>query len=54
MVDDERRHLDDAVNQRGYRHLLAARRFDIDAVERFRPVLELGVDLQNDVVLVAA
>ena len=34
------------------RHLLPARRFDIDAVERFGPVLELGVDLQHDVILV--
>src|SRR5882672_4144374 len=35
MVDDQRRYLDDAVNQGGQRHLLPARRFDINAVERF-------------------
>src|SRR5271169_1581955 len=51
MIDHQRRHLDDAVNQRGYRHLLPARRFDIDACEGLGPVLKLWVDLQNNVVL---
>ena len=51
VVDHERPDFHDRVDQRGQRYLLPARRFDVDAVERFWSVLELRVHFQNDVVL---
>src|ERR1700730_4890698 len=51
VVNHKRRNLYSRIDQRGYRHLLSARRFDIDAVERFGSILEFGVDLQDDMVL---
>ena len=52
MVDDNRRRLDVAVHKCAQRHLLAARRVQIDVAQCLRAVLKARIDLEHDVILI--